>query len=83
MKIIVSANSLKHLNTLLKKDIDGVVLSIDKLSVNDSFYIDVDMLDEIDFNKKEVFVSLNKLMHNNDLEYLKIIMNKLSDMNLM
>ena len=40
-KLIVSANSKKHLETLLKKDIDGVILSIDKLSVNDSFYVTV------------------------------------------
>ena len=79
MKLIVSVNSKKHLNTLVKKNIDGVILSIDKLSVNDSFYIDVDMLDEIDFNGKEVFISLNKLMHNSDLDYLRSVMTKLKD----
>ena len=81
MKIIVSANSLDELNTLINKNIDGVVLSIDKLSVNDSFYVDVEKLDEIDFKGKEVFVSLNKLMHNSDLDYLRIVMSKLKDMN--
>ena len=79
MKLLVSANSLDHLNNLLKKNIDGVILSIDKLSVNDTFFIDVDMLDKIDFNNKEIFVSLNKLMHNSDLEYLRCVMNKLKD----
>ena len=79
MKLIVSVNSLEHLKTLLKKNIDGVILSIDKLAVNDSFYIDVNMLDEIDFNKKQVFISLNKLMHNNDLDYLRSVMTKLKD----
>ena len=79
MKLIVSVNSLKHLNHMVKKDIDGIILSIDKLSVNDSFYIDIDEIDKIDFNKKEVFVSMNKLMHNSDLEYLRAVMNKLKD----
>ena len=81
MKLIVSANSLNHLNSLLKKNIDGVILSIDKLAVNDSFYIDVDDLLEIDFKDKEVFVSLNKLMHNSDLELLRKVMHKLKDKN--
>ena len=79
MKLLVSANSKEHLNSLLKKNIDGVILSIDKLAVNDSFYIDVAYLDEIDFKDKEVFVSLNKLMHNNDLESLREVMLKLKD----
>ena len=80
-KWIVSANSKEHLISLLKKDIDGVILSISKLSVNDSFYINIDILDEIDFGNKEVFVSLNKLMHNNDLEHLRMVMNKLKSKN--
>ena len=81
MKLIASANSMEHLNSLIKKDIDGVILSIDKLSVNDSFYIDVDALDEIEFNGKEIFVSLNKLMHNSDLDYLRKVLFKLKDKN--
>ena len=79
-KIIVSANSKNHLDKLLKKKIDGVIISIDKLAVNDDFYLDVDELKEIDFKQKEVFVSLNKLMHNNDLDYLRKIMLELKDM---
>ena len=81
-KILVSANSLEHLYELLNKDINGVILYIDKLSVNSSFYVDVDMLNSIDFKDKELFVSINKLMHNNDLEYLRIVMNKIKNMNL-
>lgn len=80
-KLIVSANSFKHLKCLLKKDIDGIILSIDKLAVNDSFYVNVSDLEKIDFNKLDVFVSLNKLMHNSDLEYLESVMSKLKDMN--
>ena len=79
-KLIVSANSKKQIENLLKKNIDGVILSIDKLSVNDSFYINISELDDINFNGKEIFISLNKLMHNSDLERLRMVMNKLKDM---
>jgi len=78
-KLIVSISSKEQLKTLLNKKIDGVILSIDKLSVNSSFYIDVNFLDEVDFKGKEVFVSLNKLMHNYDLEHLKKVMHKLKN----
>ena len=76
-KLIVSANSINDLNNLLRKKIDGVILYIDKLSVNGSFYIDVSEFDNIDFKGKEVFICLNKIMHNSDLEFLRIVMNKL------
>lgn len=78
-KLIVSTNSMEHMNSLLAKKIDGVILYIDKLAVNASFYIDIDMLDMIDFKEKEVFISLNKIMHNSDLEYLDVVLNKLKD----
>ena len=76
-KLIVSANSKSQLLKLLKRDIDGVILSICDLAVNDSFLVKVDILDEIDFLGKEVFINLNKLMHNNDLKHLRIVLNKL------
>ena len=78
-KLIVTANSLEHLTNLVKKEIDGILLYIDSLSVNSSFYISVDELDKIDFNKKKIFLALNKIMHNNDLSYLRIVMNKLKE----
>lgn len=80
-KLLVSGNSLEHINSLVDKKIDGIIISIKDLAVNASFYIDVDELDKIDFKNKEVFVSLNKLMHNSDLEHLRIVINKLKDKN--
>lgn len=77
MKLLVKVNSLEQLNSLLEKEIDGVVLSIDKLAVNASFYIDIDKLLELDFKNREVFVSINKIMHNGDLEYLRRVLDKL------
>ena len=81
MKLIVSANSIDHLNSLIKKNVDGVIISIDKLAVNDSFYITTSELKKIDFKDKEVFVSLNKLMHNSDLESLRKTIEELKEMN--
>ena len=77
-KLIVSASKYEDIDTLVKKDIDGIILAIKDLAVNDSFYIDVDMLDKINFNGKMIFLKLNKLMHNGDLKRLREVMNKLS-----
>ena len=40
-KLLVSANSKEHLNTLLNKSIDGVIIYLDKLSVNSNFYLTI------------------------------------------
>ena len=37
-KLIVSAKSKDHLLKLLKKDIDGVIIYLEGLSVNSDFY---------------------------------------------
>ena len=80
-KLLVSANSIEHLCKLLDKDIDGVILYIDKLSVNSSFYVDVDIIEKVDFKDKEIFICLNKIMHNDDLEYLDNVLIYLKDKN--
>lgn len=77
-KILVSVNSKEHLEEVLNKDIDGIILYIDKLSVNSSFYLDIDELKDIK-TTKEVFVCINKLMHNDDLDELRRVMNILKD----
>ena len=78
-KLIVTINSLKHMDELLDKDIYGVMLYIDKLSVNSSFYINIDEIEKIDFKDKRLFVVMNKIMHNNDLDLVKNTLIKLRD----
>lgn len=79
MKLLVSAKNLEHIEYLVKKKIDGIILYIDKLSVNSEIYFDVNVIDKIDFKGKEVFICLNKLMHNGDLDYLREVLLFLKD----
>ena len=81
-KLIVTVNSLEQLDELLDKDIYGVMLYIDKLSVNSSFYIDIDEIKNIDFLGKKLYLIMNKLMHNNDLELVRDVLNKVKDMDI-
>jgi len=81
-KLIVSVNSKNQLYNVLKKDIYGVMLYIDKLSVNSSFYIDIDEIKNIDFLGKKLYLIMNKLMHNNDLELVRNVLYKVKDMDI-
>lgn len=78
-KLIVSANSIKHMELLLDKDIYGIMLYIDKLSVNASFYVDVDEFEKMDFKEKKIFVVMNKIMHNSDLVLVREVLSKLKN----
>ena len=78
-KLLVGVNSLEQINELLDKNIYGFMLYIDKLSVNSSFYVDVDTIDNIDFKGKKIFLVMNKIMHNNDLDLVRSILLKLLD----
>ncbi len=79
MKLLVNANDEKHLIELLKTNVAGVLLYFNKLSVNSNYYIDIDDLEKIDFQNKEVFIVINKLMHNSDLPYLTQVLKNLQN----
>lgn len=79
-KLIVSVNSYEQMNRLMDRDIYGFMLYIDKLSVNSSFYIDIDYIKNIDFNDKKIYLVMNKIMHNNDLDMVRDILVKIKDM---
>ncbi|MFI3307272.1 MAG: U32 family peptidase [Mycoplasmatota bacterium] len=74
MKKIVIPNSLKQIYELVSK-VDGFLISIEDLSINAPYYFNLLELEEINKllieNKKELFVSLNKNIHQSELEQLK------------
>ena len=78
MKLILIPNSIDNIKNLHNK-VDGFILPIKDLSVNYNYYIDINELDDIMsvLKDKEVFISLNKNMHNKDLDILKETLLKL------
>lgn len=70
-KIIIPSN-MKMIKRL-KNKVDGYILGIENLSVNMPYYFKLnEVLDVIKKNSnKEIFVILNKNMHDSDLEMLK------------
>lgn len=77
-KVVVVPKNRDNLDVLLNMDVDVVLLSISKLSVNSEYYISIYELEEllpIIRNKgKKVFISLNKIMHNSDLNMLQDVL---------
>lgn len=79
-KKIVIPSDLQSIFKLRDK-VDGFILGLKDLSVNLSCYFELDELFELinNLKDKEIFISLNKNMHNTDLEYLKEVLIKLND----
>ena len=80
-KLIIPSN-MKMIKRF-KNKVDGYILSVDGLSVNMPYYFKLDeVLDIVKKNpNKEIFVSLNKNMHDSDLELLKEVLLKLDKTN--
>lgn len=83
LKKIVIPSSLNMINKL-KNKVDGFILGLKDLSVNLPYYFTLEEIVEIinKYNNKEIFISLNKNIHNSDLEYLKKVLIKLNDLNI-
>lgn len=79
-KLLVTVNSLEHMNKLMDKDIYGFMLYIDKLSVNSSFYVNLDDIKKLVLGEKKLYLVMNKIMHNNDLDMVRYTLNILKDM---
>ncbi|MBQ6282059.1 MAG: U32 family peptidase [Bacilli bacterium] len=81
MKILVEPLSLNHLYELDKKDIGGFIVGIEGFSIFQSLKLDVDDIKNINTNK-ELYVFINKPIHNNELDSVKDILISLSKMNI-
>ncbi len=70
----------------LNNESDGYIIGLKILSVNMPVYFELDELVEfikkIKDNNQEVFISLNKNMHNGDLKYLEEVMQTLNGLNI-
>ena len=82
-KILIIPNNLDLLESVLKKDITGVILPVTDLSVNRDITFSVEEIKTIlNMTSKEVCVSINKIMHNSDLKQLENTLVALNKMNI-
>lgn len=82
-KILVIPKSLENLGEVLNTNIDGIILPIKDLSVNNtiSFTIE-DIKDIINLTSKEVCILINKTMHAEDLALLESVLLKVNKLNI-
>lgn len=79
MKILTYPKNIDEINKT-KSLVDGFIIGIKDMSVNSNMYIeDLSILDSID---KDIFICLNKNMHNGDLDKLKEILIELNKYNI-
>ncbi|MDD2377297.1 MAG: U32 family peptidase [Bacilli bacterium] len=75
--IIPSSNQLNN-------DCDGYIIGINGLSVNLPIYFEVEeaisFIRKVKDNNQEIFIALNKNMHNDDLPFLEKVLIKLNDL---
>ncbi len=77
MEKLIIPKSLEEIESL-KSYYDGIIIGIDGLSVNVNLYLTVDDVNKLNIDK-EIFVALNKNMHNKDLEILEKTMKSLKN----
>ena len=80
MKYLVSPSKLEDVASLVDLNINSFLFGIKDLSIYQNFYITIDELKELFNNDIEIFIVVNKLMHNKDLSTLKNALIELSKM---
>ena len=80
-KILTIPSSLDEINKT-KEKVDGFIIGIKDMSVNVNYYINTSELDLLKDINKDIFIALNKNMHNKDLKGIKDILIKLNNYNI-
>lgn len=81
-KIITIPSTLNEINKT-KDLVDGFIIGIEDMSINTNFCISLDNLDILNsIEDKDIFINLNKNMHNGDLQIVKSILINLNKYNI-
>ena len=77
--IYVIPDNYDDIDKALSKDIKGIILGVKDLSIY-KLELDIDnIIDMANNTSKEVIVSINKMIHNKDLDYIKEILTKVNN----
>ena len=81
-RILTIPSSLNEMEKTIDL-VDGFIIGIKDMCVNTNFCIDIEELNLLNkFKDKDIFISLNKNMHNKDLELVKEILITLNNYNI-
>ena len=78
-KFIVVPNNRKDIDTILNKNIKGIIIGVKELSI---YPFELDIEDIIEIAKstdKRIIVAINKMIHNKDLDYVGEVLEKVNN----
>ena len=79
--LVVIPGKMEDINKILNKDIKGIILGVKSLSIY-PLELDIDSIIDIKNNTdKKVYVIINKMIHNNDLDMVREVINKINNSN--
>lgn len=81
MKLLVTIQNQNQLTEVLSTKVDGIIIGINGLCVNTNFSCLKEEIVPLLNQEKEIYLSLNKMMHNEDLSYLKEVLTFFQDKN--
>lgn len=81
MKILVEPINLNHLYELDKLNIDGFIIGINNFSIFQNLKLDIEEIKNIK-TMKEIYISINKPIHNDELDDIRNILFDLSKINI-
>lgn len=79
MKILVNPIDIDHIKYLNKKDIGGYIIGLKNYSIFQNLKLSIEEIKNIDTDK-EIYISINKPIHNNEIDDIKNILKELSKM---
>ena len=80
-KLLIQPIDMKHIDYLNKTNIDGFIIGLKNYSIFQSLKISIDQIKKIKTNK-ELYISINKPIRNNELDDIKNILIELSKINI-
>ena len=82
-KLIIAPSSRNNLDYLLNCNINAILIGVENFCITPMFRMSIDdIIDLANNSSKEIIVSINKMMHNNDLRVLEDILIKINDSNI-
>ena len=81
-KLLINPLSINHINKLNNMNVDGYIIGLKNYSIFQTLKLDINEIKNINVNNKELYISINKPIHNNELDDIKNILIELSKMNI-
>ena len=80
--LVVIPGKMEDINKILNMDIKGIILGVKSLSIY-PLELDIDNIIDIKNNTdKKVYVIIKKMIHNNDLDMVREVINKINNSNI-